>query len=233
MEKRAFDTSERPLIGVTAQVDSEGRRWIRSSYAEAICHAGGVPVFIDHLADEALLFALCMRLDGVLFTGGVDIHPKYYGEAVEEGCGEITERRDVFEFSLYRIAKAQGLPILGICRGMQLLNVAEGGTLRQNIEGHSDTEHAVTVEGGSLLCALLGGEATVGSYHHQAVKTVGRGCRVTAVANDGVIEGIERDCGAFWLGVQWHPELLCRENDGIFPSFVGACAVYGGAHGHF
>ncbi len=215
----------RPLIGVTAQIDGDGKRWIRSTYADAICKTGGVPVFLDYLAEE-VLSALCTHLDGILFTGGVDIHPRCYGEEVEDGCGEITEVRDSFELALYRNARERSMPILGICRGMQLLNVAEGGTLWQNMEGHRDTVHVVHMEADTVLREVLGAQTEVNSFHHQAVKDVGEGCCIAALAEDGMIEAIIREDAAFWIGVQWHPELLCEDGCEVFASFVRACARY-------
>lgn len=217
---------EHALIGVTAQVDQEGRRWIRSSYTDAICRAGGVPVFLDYYTEKETLLHLCERLDGLLFTGGVDIHPRYYGETVENGCGEITEARDIFELALYRHARACGMPLLGICRGMQLFNVAEGGTLWQDMRGHSDTEHPLMLEGGTVLYEMLGACTAVNSFHHQAVKRVAKGCTVAAVAADGTIEGITRTDAPFWLGVQWHPELMKEKHTVIFDRFLRACAAY-------
>ena len=217
---------EHALIGVTAQVDQEGKRWIRSSYTDAICRAGGVPVFLDYYMERETLLYLCERLDGLLFTGGVDIHPKYYKETVEDGCGEITEARDIFELALYRHARACGMPLLGICRGMQLFNVAEGGTLWQDMRGHSDTEHLLMLERGSVLYEIFGASTVVNSFHHQAVKRIGNGCTVAAVAEDGTVEGITRTDVPFCLGVQWHPELMTGKHSAIFERFLRACAAY-------
>lgn len=219
----------KPLIGITPQHDAESNHtWMREQYPRAIALAGGIPVVLEQETDAETLDALCAHLDGVLFSGGPDVHPRYYGAEVEPECGFINDARDAFEMALYSVAERHGLPMLGICRGIQFMNVAAGGTLYQHVPGHSDVRHPVTVLEGSLLHGYIGKTAfTTNSYHHQLVRDVAPGCIACAWSEDGQrIEGIERPGGIFWLGIQWHPEYPAMEREpeasAIFSAFVRA-----------
>ena len=220
--------------------DCEGARlFLERPYADAVLKAGGLPLVAPYGApvDELL-----DRAQGVVITGGAfDIPPSAYGEAERPGLGPRKEERTRFEWELLEGALARGLPVLGVCGGMQLLNVVLGGTLVQDIpteiEGALPHEqslpkdrpsHAILIEEGSLLARAAGraGPAEVNSTHHQAVGRVGRGLRVSARAPDGVIEAIERTDG-FVLGVQWHPERLLDSvpwNRGIYAALVKEAA---------
>ncbi|HEU5394473.1 MAG TPA: gamma-glutamyl-gamma-aminobutyrate hydrolase family protein, partial [Candidatus Methylomirabilis sp.] len=162
-------------------------------------------------------------LDGLLLTGGEDVHPSFYGETVQEKCGRIDESRDRFEIALTRAALARGLPILAICRGMQVVNVASGGTLYQDLAYRAETAshhtgvkedrarriHPVKILPGTRLREILGlEEASVTSTHHQMIRKVAPGFRPAAVAPDGILEGMERAEEPFAVAVQWHPERL-------------------------
>jgi putative glutamine amidotransferase len=191
--------------------------------------------------DANALDALCMRLDGLLLTGGADLDPALYGEQRMPESGDVEPERDELELAMTRTALARDLPILGICRGMQALNVACGGTLYQDIATQlPDTElhdwhklprnhlaHNVTVEPGSRLSEILGAqELRVNSLHHQAVRRPGAGLRIVARAADGVAEGLEAPGRRFALAVQYHPEELV-ETDALsrrlFDAFTQAC----------
>jgi putative glutamine amidotransferase len=190
-------------------------------YAAAVEAAGGVPVVIPPMAEDAI-GPLLDRLDGVCLSGGPDIDPVGYGERPHPSLGPTEIDLDRFEIAVARLADDRGLPLLGICRGAQALNVARGGTLHQHVPdlagvslNHRQTApgerpaHSVAIEPGSLLARTLGRRvARVNSFHHQAVKRLGRGLRVVARAPDGVVEGIEASDGRFVLGVQWHAECL-------------------------
>ncbi len=221
-----------PLIGVT------GRRWSAArlatavppamsaltvdvhfaDYAASIAAAGGIPV---QLTRDAPTAALLERLDGLVLSGGADIEPGRYGAAPEPDLGEVEPDRDAWELSLFEAAGALGMPVLGVCRGLQLVNVAFGGTLRQHVEldegaGHPQWDvdgrvqtHEVTTVAGTNLRALVGESIGVNSLHHQVVDTVGRDLVVTAHASDDVVEGLETGDGRV-LAVQWHPELLAK-----------------------
>ncbi len=181
-----------------------------SGYARSVLQAGGLPV---HLPLDANPSEYVAHLDGVLLTGGADIEPHRYG-AEPDGQGDYEPIRDEFEFTLLGAAIARDLPVLGICRGAQLLNVYAGGTLHQHVPSHARFElaphirvHRVTIEPGTLLSEIYGQEQMdVNSLHHQAVATTGPAAVVSAWADDGTVEAIEiEDHPA--IGVQWHPEM--------------------------
>lgn len=170
--------------------------------------------------DPSLVDAYLDNVDGVLFTGGVDLDPNHYGRQPAQGPGKVDPQRDAFELPLYRCAHDRGVPVLGVCRGIQLINVAAGGTLHQHLPDldgtlqHSQVDsdgaptHRVDLEPDSHLARRLARrELRVNSYHHQAVDRPGQGLRVVARAQDGVIEAIEASEGGFVLGVEWHPEM--------------------------
>lgn len=208
-------------------------------YIQRLGMAGAAPIIVPLLQSDDALRAIYERLDGLFLAGGVDVDPSYYGEPPHPKLGEVNRDRDRVELALLRWALEGNLPILAVCRGIQVLNVAAGGTLYQDIEAqipHSIRHnyhqikprnyraHEVTVEPGSRLSTVMGTrEIGVNSLHHQAVKNVAPGFHATAWAADGVIEGIEGLNGHFVVGVQWHPEALAEEDEAmqsLFDSFV-------------
>jgi putative glutamine amidotransferase len=217
----------KPLIGVTTselRPSSAGtlRRHgepphaemaLGMTYLRAIEAAGGLPVVLPPLGDAA---AFVERLDGICLSGGPDLDPDAYGAAERHlELGPTEPALDAFELELARAADASGLPLLGICRGAQALNVARGGTLHQHLPGHRQTEpatattHAVHVEPGTRLADVTGeGVLRVNSFHHQGVDELGRGLRAVAYAADGIIEAVEEPGPRLVLGVQWHAEGL-------------------------
>jgi len=238
-----------PLIGIPGRSDQSSRSGSpvfaqNQTYVEAVTTAGGAPVLIPLNLNERALRAIYERLDGLLLAGGEDVHPKHYGEAVHEKCGQSDEARDAVELTLAGWALAEGLPILAICRGIQVLNVAAGGTLYQDIASQSPGSlkhdcwpdyarnylaHQVTVNGDSRLAAIMGqSRVGVNSTHHQAVKDLAPGFTVVAQATDGLIESIEGHDHPFALGVQWHPEELVEDAPPmrrLFEEFVSAARV--------
>jgi putative glutamine amidotransferase len=207
---------------------------MRRNYFDAIVNAGGIPVFMPHTggAEDAQKFlSFC---DGILFAGGDDVDPKCYGEEIKFDSVETTPERDVFELALAELLKNDDRPILGICRGAQLLNVAFGGTLHQHIDGHRQDERGAVnlrsakVEAGSFLHSLVGeNEIKTNSFHHQAVKAIAPGFIASARADDGTVEAIEpaEKTERFFLAVQWHPEYLFKHDapaKNIFKAFVEA-----------
>jgi putative glutamine amidotransferase len=183
-------------------------------YVRALARSGAIPVVLPPLAVE-LVPGLLRPLAGVCLSGGPDIDPANYGEEPQAELGPTEPDMDAFELAVARQADAAGLPILGICRGAQTLNVARGGSLVQHLGDHRQVEpgskvtHEVAVEPGSRLAQALGAEQlSVNSFHHQAVERLGDGLRAVAWAPDGTVEGIEGEDGRFLLGVQWHAETL-------------------------
>lgn len=189
-----------------------------ADYSRAISLAGGMAV---GLSRDAPVEAMLRRIDGLVLTGGADVNPTRYGEVPSAECGAIEDERDEWEIALVNEALRGGVPVYGICRGIQLLNVARGGTLVQDIGSSSgdrhdryevareETVHAVRMVRGTLAHEVFGGELRVNSLHHQAVDEVGAGLVASGHSPDGTIEVLEMP-GAKVLGVEWHPEMLLR-----------------------
>ena len=225
---------KRPLIAMSSSYRGDNTIALRHTYFDAIYDAGGIPVPLERTTDPATVARYAADFDGFFFTGGVDVDPARYGESITGEGVEIDPARDAFEFALYEAVKDSGKPILGVCRGIQFLNVARGGTLYQHIEGHRQTpipaverpQH-VTVTPDTRLHALVGAEEImVNSFHHQAIKNIAPSLVITAVADDGTVEAMEDPAHPFFLGVQWHPEYYHRDDRtsaAIFEAFVKAC----------
>lgn len=224
----------KPIIGISPS-QNDGFIKMRANYAESIIDAGGIPVFLPYTTEKSRIADYTRDLDGLLFAGGVDVDPKYYGETVMFDSVEINEARDSFELALFTSFYASGKPIFGICRGIQLINVALGGSLFQHLDGHHQSKtdgseafiRNASLTHGTRLCGICGGEAVIhtNSFHHQAVKQPAPGVVVSAVADDGIIEAIEKPDYGFLLAVQWHPEMFYRRNShaaALFRAFVSA-----------
>jgi putative glutamine amidotransferase len=236
----------KPLIGVTtSELRSSSAGTLRRhgepphaemalgmTYLRAIDIAGGIPVVLPPLGDAV---AFLDRLDGVCLSGGPDLDPEAYG-ALERHAelGPTEPGLDAFELELARTADARGIPILGVCRGAQALNVARGGSLHQHLPGHRQTEpatattHTVHVEAGSRLADLVGTDVLrVNSFHHQAVERLGRGLSAVAYAADGTVEAVEAPGDRFFVGVQWHAEGLIAQprHRALFEALVAAAAA--------
>lgn len=222
-------------VGVTANLAvDEGNHSLRGTYLESVKRAGGVPMVIPCVGPE-LVPVYGQKLDAIILSGGGDIDPLHWGEAALRGLGQVNPERDYFELALARWAVANDIPILAICRGMQILNVALGGSLHQDIRGgrqlHNQNAprdypiHDIIINEDTLLAELLGRNAVrVNSFHHQAVKEVGNGLKIGAFARDGTVEAIEMGTHKFVLGVQWHPESLRGAvGEGLFKALVKAC----------
>jgi putative glutamine amidotransferase len=233
-----------PLVGVTTSVTTDGtpeRAYTNAAYIRAVQRAGGVPVLLPPQLDAASLEALWSRLDGLLLTGGGDVDPARFGEERHPAVYDVSAARDELELTVTERALEDDVPVLAICRGIQVLNVALGGSLHQDIPTdlpgaltHSQKEprdratHPVEVTAeGTQLAAILGRpEVDVNSMHHQAIKTLGSGLREAARAPDGVIEAVELPGDErFVVGVQWHPEELVGHDEAarrLFAALVEA-----------
>jgi len=234
-----------PIIGVSSrrvqrQSFNVPYQGVGQAYIEALVSHGAVPLLIPNGLPRALLRRALAHIDGLLLSGGGDVDPSFYGEPRSEYCQHVDRVRDETELRLTRMAVACDKPVLAICRGIQVLNVAAGGTLYQDIEAerpgsakHRHKEralpvHTVSLEPDSMLGDVLGEQLLeVNSLHHQAVKSVGRGLRVVGVSEDGLVEAIEMPGKRFIVGVQWHPEEMATRASharALFASFVAAAA---------
>lgn len=221
----------KPVIGITANsLFAEGGAFpgmekvhVNRPYLSAVEQAGGIPVLLPTVRDKNTVAGQLERVDAVILSGGGDINPLLFGEEPEPKLGFVLADRDEYEIELTRLSRRSGKPLLAICRGLQIVNVAFGGSLYQDIysqaancrikhsqDSRSDfAGHSIDVVPGSLLHAITGKTAlTVNSFHHQAVKQVADGFIATALARDGMIEAIEKPGETFLLAVQWHPEML-------------------------
>ena len=244
----------KPLIGITCnydykdeigkvtQVGITGQKWhfLADNYIASIERAGGVPVMIPICRNMETVKEMVSRMDGILISGGHDVNPREYGEDVNGCCGVIMPMRDRQDVELSKyIIEETNKPILGICRGIQIMNIATGGKLYQDleIEGNfnhhlndmypmNSVSHTVWMNEGTKMHAVFGKEKIgVNSFHHQAVKELGEGFVISAVSTDGVTEAIEMKGERFVTAIQWHPEMMydSKEQQEIFKIFVEAC----------
>ena len=230
----------KPIIALTAEIDENGATKINHQYIKAIESVGGIPMVLPYTEDGNTIRDYTEAADGFLFTGGVDIAPERYGEEKLDVCGEIQYKRDGFELSLLSEVLKCGKPVLAVCRGAQLVNVGLGGTLYQDIptempseilhnqtEGRFAPSHTVRITDNTPLRTLMGTDAILGnSFHHQAIKTLGKGLEVMATADDGIIEAVRLRGYKYLRAYQWHPERLFEtdaHNKRIFEDFIVAC----------
>jgi putative glutamine amidotransferase len=230
------------VVAVSATSDfANGPHRVRlnNAYVTALESAGIVPVVIPPLASEESVNAIMDRVDGLLLSGGEDVEPTLYGQPRSSGCGTSNIGRDRTEIALVKAAQERHMPVLAICRGPQLLNVALGGTLIQDIptevpnalphevrEDRAARVHEVMIDEGSLIAEAIGDtKISVNSLHHQSVRDVAPGLKVTARAPDGIIEGLESESPDWWvMAVQWHPEEMNNSPEpwdrGLFKAFA-------------
>ncbi|GHV43973.1 peptidase C26 [Synergistales bacterium] len=243
----------RPLIGLTSYYLNQktpAKSQLRAVFDESVYvsypqyvskveKAGGIPLDIPHYADDASVAALAKKLDGILFIGGEDIDPRYYAEPMD-GSKDIVAERDDLEIKLFENFYKARKPILGICRGLQLINVFFRGSLIQDIpkeaeasgkpylnhtrnDAKNEAVHKVNTVSGTRLAGLLGDGFGVNSLHHQATRRPGDGLLVSAYSEDGLIEGLEHSDYPFLIGVQWHPERLSEApHFKLFEAFIAA-----------
>jgi putative glutamine amidotransferase len=240
-----------PVIGITADFAAgakpgspsprEPTVFLHQRYCREVERAGGLPIILPPVSSTSASDRQLAQIDGLVVSGGnFDIHPRYYGERPIDGLGTIIQQRTEFELALVRGALRRDLPILGICGGAQAINVALGGSLYQDIAGQlpeagehqlsarrERAGHPIQIQPGTFLAKATGRRTVeVNTTHHQAIKKLGKGLVVNAVAPDGVIEGVESVRHSFVLGVQWHPEVLAprrADQRRIFSLFVAVC----------
>ena len=240
----------KPLIGLTTSHNIQTEETYQpSACPRAILAAGGIPVILPLEASEDDLRQLVSVLDGFLFTGGPDVHPFLFGEETLAGCGGASVKRDRMELALLKLAVEQKKPVMGICRGIQLINIGLGGTIYQDIPSqterilpiahqqpcpHKVPSHTVKVTEGNLLADVLSGQyfgetaaargpqtIRVNSTHHQAVRDTAPSLAACAFAPDGIIEGVVMKDYPYLIGVQWHPEYLWEEDPAAMNLFKG------------
>ena len=236
----------KPLIGITTYraTNKFGNPILAlgENYVKSVAQAGGIPVLLPLDLPESQLADLLSRLDGILFSGGGDIDPALYGAQTTPEVNSVSPARDRTEMWMFKTAAAEGLPFLGICRGLQVINVALGGTLYTDIASQHPAAlkhdyypdwprdhlpHTVTIEPDSRLAHILGlTETPVNSLHHQGIRGLAAPLRAVAFAPDGITEGVELPGHPFGLGVQWHPEWLTAHAPmrSLFRAFVEAAA---------
>ncbi|MFC7685209.1 gamma-glutamyl-gamma-aminobutyrate hydrolase family protein [Ureibacillus sp. GCM10028918] len=232
----------KPIIGITMTTNN-GQYCINEAYVKSVLQAGGIPVNIP-FGVESDAEQLLEGIDGLLLTGGVDVHPHFFDEEPHINIGDIMLERDEVELELTEAALKKTMPIFGICRGIQLLNVALGGTLYQDINSQyehtpilhkqnarrKEASHYIEITKGSKLHESIGKEKiAVNSFHHQALKKVPDIFEITAKASDGIIEAFEIKDYPYCVGVQWHPEEMAIAGDehakNLFKSFIDACVA--------
>jgi putative glutamine amidotransferase len=245
-ERSLVSSARKPVpactVAVTASIRPDGdtsRVRLTAAYVTALERAGLIPLIVPPLSSGRAASSVLDSVSGLVLTGGEDVDPARYGEQRHEKVRSVNVARDATEAALVEEARARGIPVLAICRGIQILNVALGGTLVQDIPSQCKTDidhdeesartsrtHEVSVEPGSLIAKAVGTEhLSVNSFHHQSVKRVADGMKVTARAPDGVIEGIESTDEDWWvMGVQWHPEEMTDSAEpwdrGLFKAFA-------------
>lgn len=231
---------QKPIIGIIAVVDNELNTRVQNTYIDVIEKAGGVPVLLPYVKNDGSIDAFARLCDGFLFTGGVDVDPARYGEQKKAFCGEIQLFRDELEFRAFEKIYSLNKPVMAICRGAQLVNVALGGALYQDIPSeiqtdilHNQTEpkdspsHSVKILDGAPLSTLISKNVMkANSFHHQAIKRLGKGLEVMALADDGITEAVYSVEMRYLRAYQWHPELLINtdsDNFLLFMDFIKAC----------
>ncbi|HWA17348.1 MAG TPA: gamma-glutamyl-gamma-aminobutyrate hydrolase family protein [Gemmatimonadales bacterium] len=229
------------ITGTTRQFDGAPRSAVNAAYVQATLRAGGIPLVLPPVIRSEDVPAVVDALDGVLLTGGEDVDPRHFNEAPHPKLGSVDPDRDRFEFAILKEAWERRMPVLAICRGIQVVNVAFGGSLWQDIPSQRPSDivhntksardqrsHAVALTPGSRVARALGAERIeVNSFHHQSIKDLAKEFVVTGLAPDGEIEAIESVGDASWLlAVQWHPEEFHRHDvapdHGLFGAFLGA-----------
>jgi len=235
-----------PRIVISGRVTNEGGKLhtgVQVDYVHSVTGAGGLPLVLSPLMEIGHAVHALEGSDGLILSGGEDVDPSHYGAKPSQHLKELDPRRDAFELALFAAAKERQLPILAICRGLQLVNVALGGTLWQDLPSECGSQlnhdvgdrwdirsHSIALDPGTQLHTTLRCETlVVNSFHHQAIRDLAPGLAVSAKAEDGIIEAVEHYDNGWLLGVQWHPESFWRESDApdaaLFRTLVGRASA--------
>lgn len=238
---------KKKIIGISSHLVTndlgalKGSKQLRlfHEYVQSVIDGGASPIILPNTDDLSIIDSQIDIIDGLILTGGYDINPLNFNEEPKEKLGHVCNERDRYEFYLLKKAMEKQIPILGICRGIQVINVFNGGTLYQDmsymdnsyVKHEQDCEpnfpsHSISIFKDSILYKILGDNALVNSYHHLAIKDLAPNFKVSAVSKDGVIEAIESITGEFIIGVQWHPELLTKNYKNmlnLFKYFIERC----------
>ncbi|MDO4912812.1 MAG: gamma-glutamyl-gamma-aminobutyrate hydrolase family protein [Lactobacillus sp.] len=226
MTKPIIGISGSELIDQSAPFPGYRRSYVNEDYVDSVVQNGGVPFIIPFIEDDDVIREQMEHVDALILSGGHDVDPALYGEEPEQKLGEIWPARDHFDGKLLEFAEEKKIPVLGVCRGLQLINVLHGGSLYQDLSYRSEKTlkhsqnhtpslptHGVKIEKDSKLYDIYGkSELRVNSFHHQLIKKVAPDLKAVATASDGVVEGVESEDGLV-MGVQWHPEMLHRSVD--------------------
>ena len=236
--------NKKPIIGITSYTYREKAGYysrVFANYSRSVIEAGGLPFILPQVPDPSLAGEYLDRIDGLLLSGGADISPVHYGEQPLREVQSMNPERDEWELALTREALNRDMPVFGICRGHQMLNVAAGGSLYQHVNAQNCTDkghmltgtemhhltHKVTIADDTLLAACFGEkEILVNTFHNQAVKEPGKGLIITARSEDGIVEALEMSGKKYVMSVQWHPEALTEKHPRflrLFENFVKAC----------
>lgn len=226
----------KPKIAIIVCGLTENRQFVTNAYIQSVRYSGGLPLIVPLIKSNTAISEYISLCDGFLFCGGEDITPLLFGQEPLDKLGKTDITLDIFQLRFMRNVLLSGKPILAICRGMQLLNVACGGTICQDISlkqkdcinhmqhsARKDISHKVIVKSGSLLHRLVGKIIFTNSFHHQAVDMTGKGLIASAHTSDGIIEGIELTDYSFAVGIQWHPEAMYRSTPAmrkLFSAFI-------------
>ncbi|MFD3157779.1 gamma-glutamyl-gamma-aminobutyrate hydrolase family protein [Haloimpatiens sp. FM7330] len=230
----------KPIIGVSGSiiVDEGGmfpgyeRAYVNDDYIQSVVRAGGVPYIIPMVYDEEVIRDQVKNVDALILSGGHDVNPLLYGEEPSQKLGGILPKRDTFDCALIKMAMEMKKPILGICRGHQIINAANGGTIYQDLSyingcyiKHNQQHlsniptHTVEITEGTKLYDILGEKVLTNSFHHLALNDIAPGFKVAAVSKDGVVEAIEKEGEEFVIGIQWHPEMMAKDNENMLNIF--------------
>jgi putative glutamine amidotransferase len=241
------ETLQKPVIGLSGNLLDASeylpnlyRSYVDEYYVEAVAKSGGIPIIIPINDDLDVIDGQVAVIDGLILTGGADVNPTLYGEKPYSALGNLMPRRDEFDKILLEGAIDKKIPVLGICRGHQFINVLNGGTLYQDIPSMTSSvvkhrvpsneigAHAIHVKKDTWLHKILGDNAVVNSFHHQAIKKLAPGSVISATTKDGMIESVERinGDGTFCIGIQWHPERMFKKNESmrkLLKEFIKVC----------